>query len=326
MVPGLPVRQNIERVLGEHVRKRVEVGRKAVLVLRGGVLGFRFGEALRDGGRGADELCFRRQRGVPHAVVLLDPFGGVHVFRVATQEVDGLVLVFDVLDGNCRSSGGGLRGLRNLGGWGELHDTRKGAGACSLQPTAVLDGGGVAGRAGGGAPGHLHLVRRPVDLRVVEPEPTYAEDHVVLSKAGDGELGALRMALVPDDDLRNVGHGAGLVEGSVDVVHGDGVQEPPSRKPRLGDEGRVEVAHGGGSGVGQDVGGDRGSVRGRLQFDLERQAGREDRRVGDDEPFRKSLLHLRGLRSSRKLDEVNLRNLGGRRGSLRLGCGRGSVR
>jgi len=70
-----------------------------------------------------------------------------------------------------------------------------------------------------GAPVHLYFSGLPIDLWVVILEPHIAEDHTLLSKAGDGEECPFGVGLVMEDYIYYFGDLTYFVGRAVHVVY-----------------------------------------------------------------------------------------------------------
>jgi len=66
---------------------------------------------------------------------------------------------------------------------------------------------------------YLDFSRLPIDLQVVVLEPGIAEDHALLSEAGDSEECPFRVGFVVKDYVHHFGDLTCLIGGAVYVVH-----------------------------------------------------------------------------------------------------------
>ena len=72
---------------------------------------------------------------------------------------------------------------------------------------------------------HLYFSSLPIDLQVVILKPGIAEDHTLLSEAGDGKKRSFRVGLVMEDYIHNFRDLTCFIGGAIHVVHWYGVRD-----------------------------------------------------------------------------------------------------
>jgi hypothetical protein len=65
----------------------------------------------------------------------------------------------------------------------------------------------------------------------VLPEPGVPEDELLLAKSGHGELNSLAVALVMENQSRDISDEAGLVGGAIHIEHRDRLRELADQNP-----------------------------------------------------------------------------------------------
>jgi len=79
--------------------------------------------------------------------------------------------------------------------------------------------------------GHFDFSLFPVNLGVVILEPVIAEDQALFPKSGDSQKHPLRVSLVPENYVHNLGNLSCLVRRAVDVEDRDVAREGPGVYP-----------------------------------------------------------------------------------------------
>jgi len=76
-----------------------------------------------------------------------------------------------------------------------------------------------------GALVHLYFSGLPIDLQVMVLEPGIAEDHALLSKAGDSEEHPFGVSFVTEDYIHHFGDLTCLIGGAIYIVHWYGARD-----------------------------------------------------------------------------------------------------